>query len=322
MQIILGSGGTIATPLAEILSAYTDHVICASRKPHELPASSTTRYEHRSVDLLDGQAVMKAVAGAKIVYVTVGIVYDVRIWRKEWPVIIDNIISAAARAGARVAFFDSMYTISEEAYGNMTELSPTAPTSEKGKVRLQIIDKLWAAHQAGKIKVTVARSADFYGPGATNSLLHALVIDKLVAGDTPQWLGGPDLSHSFTYTLDAARHFALLANDDRAYGDTWHLPTAPNPWTAREWVARASQAFGRPDKLQLLPTWLFWLLARFNRQLWEVYDIRAQTALNYVFNSDKFESVFDVEPTSYARGLEELVAYKSASIPPNPAATR
>ena len=308
MQVILGSGGAIATPLAEALSEYTDYVRCVSRTPHPLPARSGTIYEHVAADLLDGPAVIEAVTGAEIVYVTVGIAYDIRAWRREWPVIIDNIIEACARAGARLAFFDSIYTLALTSYGNMTELSPVDPPSEKGAVRAGVIAKIWAAHKAGRLEATVARAADFYGPGSVNSLLNALVVDKLRAGDTAQWINNPDLPHSMTYTLDAGRHFALLANNDRAYGETWHLPTAPDPRTARQWVTTLAEGFGRPDKLQAIPGWLLWLLGRFNRQLREVYDVRHQTQLPYIFNSDKFEAAFGVSATPYAEGAAVVVS--------------
>ena len=306
MQVILGSGGAIGTPLATSLANYTDHVRCCSRKPHGLPTAPATRYEHHALDVLDYEAVIDACRGAEVVYCCVGLKYETATWQRDWPTVAENIIAACAKTGARLAFFDNVYAYAKTSYAHMTEDAPIDPPSEKGKVRAAVLERLWAAHHAGDLELTVARAADFYGPGKVNGLLNALVFDKLEAGGTPQWLSDPDLSHSFTYTPDAGEHFALLANDDRAYGQSWHLPTAAPAETPRQLAAQASALYGRPAKLQVLPHWLFWALAKVNGQLRELYDVRDQHTGAYVFDSSKFERTFGVGPTPYADGLRAV----------------
>ena len=308
MQVILGSGGAIGTPLARALANYTDYVRCCSRTPHALPTVAGTRYEHYVLDVLDRQAVVDACQGAEVVYCCVGLRYDTAVWQRDWPTAADNLIAACAKTGARLAFFDNVYAYAKTSYAHMTEDAPTDPPSAKGKVRAAVLERLWAAHHAGELALTVARAADFYGPGEVNGLLNALAFDKLAAGRTPQWIGGADVPHSFTYTPDAGAHFALLANDGRAYGQSWHLPTAAPAETPRQLAARASALYGRPAKLRVMPRWLSWTLSKVNGQLRELYDVRDQHAGPYVFDSGKFEAAFGVRATGYEEGIRESVA--------------
>ena len=233
--------------------------------------------------------------------------YDTAVWRRDWPRLIDNVIAACAASGTRLVFFDNVYALAASSYPGMRENAPVDPPSAKGAVRADVLARLWRAHEDGAVEVSVARAADFYGPGIGNSVLLELVVKRLAAGKAAQWLGDPDSVHSFTYTPDAGRHLALLGNDARAFGESWHLPTAPDPWTPREWVERAAALLGVAPKLQVLPRWLWRGLAVFNRDLRELYDVRQQVAGPYVFDSGKFERAFGVRATGYEEGLTAVV---------------
>ena len=82
------------------------------------------------------------------------------------------------------------------------------------------------AVRRGELQALIARSADFYGPGARLSLLEAVFFARLRAGKAPQWVGNPDLAHTFTFTPDAGLALAVLGQAPEAFGQTWHLPTA------------------------------------------------------------------------------------------------
>ena len=44
--------------------------------------------------------------------------------------------------------------------------------------------------------------------------------------------------HSFTFTPHAGKATALLGNTENAYGQIWHLPTATQPMTGKEWIEK------------------------------------------------------------------------------------
>jgi len=98
-----------------------------------------------------------------------------------------------------------------------------------------------------RVTASIMRSADFYGPAATNSVANLLVFDKLSTGRRSMWLLNDRLEHSFTFTPDAGRSLALLGCGERGWGQTWHVPTRNDPpavENSSNW-SRASSAFGR-----------------------------------------------------------------------------
>ena len=257
MQVILGSGGATATPLALHLATFTDAVRCCSRTPHALPSVPGTAYTHLPTDLLDATAVEQTVAGAEVVYLTAGLTYDIRVWRVQWPRLIDNVIAACAKTrlpdGTRpkLVFMDSIYPYAASAYGHLDETAPLDPPSAKGKIRADIRKRVLDAHQRGDITACVAVAADFYGAGIANSLLNELIVKPLKAGKSAQWLIDADLPHSFTYTLDIGRDLALLGNADG--DDVWGAGLAPLHRPARVDGARMDTAFGRRARRQAPP---------------------------------------------------------------------
>ncbi len=73
-----------------------------------------------------------------------------------------------------------------------------------------------------------------------------------------------NFKHSFTYTPDAGKATALLGNSEKAYNQVWHLPTAKNPYTGREWIEAIAKEMGvkteNSDSYQIYRTltWTFY----------------------------------------------------------------
>jgi len=101
--------------------------------------------------------------------VLVGLKYDRRVWQDLWPRIISNTIEACKRAGAKLIFFDNVYMYGK-VRGPMTEETPFNPCSRKGEIRAKIATMLINEWKSGALAAMIARSADFYGPGAQNAV--------------------------------------------------------------------------------------------------------------------------------------------------------
>ncbi|MEM9328425.1 MAG: NAD-dependent epimerase/dehydratase family protein, partial [Bacteroidota bacterium] len=235
MQTILGAGGAIGRELAKSLRDYTTQVRLVSRNPQKVNEQD----QLISADLMDSAAVLKATEGSEIVYLTAGLLYDTKIWRSMWPTIMKNVVDACASHKAKMVFFDNIYMYPRDTVGRMTEENPIGPETKKGQVRAQIFRELMEAVEQGRVEALVARAADFYGPGILGvSVLTESVFKPLSEGKKASILGGVDFVHSFTYTPDAGKATALLGNTPEAFGEVWHLPTAGNPWTMRQWTER------------------------------------------------------------------------------------
>ncbi len=207
MQTILGANGVIGQELSKHLPQYTTQIRQVSRNPKKVNASDETVH----ADLLNYQQTEKAVAGSDVVYLLAGLKYDTKTWQEQWPKVMRNAIDSCKKHNSKLVFFDNVYAYGYT-QGAMTEETPFKPISKKGEVRARIATMLLDEIKQGNIQGMIVRSADFYGPGALLSLTHSTVTSRLKAGKSPQWIGDPKTVHTFTYTPDAGKTVAVLAN--------------------------------------------------------------------------------------------------------------
>ncbi len=303
MQSILGAGGSIGNYLAQALTDYTDQIRLMSRNPKKVNPAD----ELSPGDLTRMSDVRKAVSGAEVAYLVVGLPYDIRIWREKWPVIMYNTIEACSAENCKLVFFDNVYMYDINEIPHMTESFKINPPSKKGAVRAQVLDSLTEAIDKGHVEALVARAADFYGPDRHNSMLVETVYKPLAEGKTANWLGKADCRHSFTYTPDAAKATALLGNRAEAYGQQWHLPTVSNPPTGKEWVEAIAKELNVEPKFREVSKAMITVMGLFNRTMREIKEMYYQNDRDYVFDSSKFEKAFGMAPTPYEEGIRAMV---------------
>jgi len=305
MQTILGSGGAIGIELAKALKQYTTDIRLVSRNPKKVNETDTVL----SADLLNADDLKKAVQGSSVVYVTVGFPYNLKVWQNSWPKFMESVIAACKEENCKLVFFDNVYMYDKNYLDGMDEETPINPPSEKGKVRAQIAQMLLDEVKARNLTALIARSADFYGPSIANtSMLNETVIKNLAKRKKANWMGAANRKHSFTYTPDAGKATALLGNTPDAYNQIWHLPTASDPYTGKEWVEHIAKALGAKPKMQVAPKWMLHLIGLFVPVMKEMPEMLYQYDRDYVFDSSKFEKRFDMTPTPYAEGIAKVVA--------------
>lgn len=303
MQTILGSGGAIGTPLARELTRYTKDIRLVSRNPVAVNPGD----QLFPADLSRSADVFRAIEGSETVYLTVGFPYSVKVWEANWKPLVRQVISACEEVGSRLVFFDNVYMYDIAAIGDMTEDSPYHPPSRKGVIRAEIARMIQDAASAGRIQGLIARSADFYGPGIQKtSILTEMVFNNLAKGKSAFWLSSLKYRHSFTYTPDAARATAQLGNTPDAYGQVWHLPTAADPWTGKEWVQHIAEALGVKARSMAIPRWMIRGMGLFDPLMREFVEMMYQYDREYVFRSDKFERRFEWQATPYVKGVREV----------------
>lgn len=291
---ILGGGGAIGVPLAKSLhETYGKQVRIVGRKPERVNADD----ELFTADLLKADETHRAVAGSAVAYLCAGLPYNSRVWRRDWPVLMQNVIAACTANGTKLVFVDNVYMYAPEALPHMTEQAEAGPVSKKGRVRQQVVQLLLDAIDQGKIQALVARSADFYGPGIQNSLLLELVYNNLKKGRSALWQCHADKIHSFTYTPDAARAIALLGNEPAAVNRVWHLPTTKERITGRGWVALFSEQMQVKPKLFVISSWMLKLAGLFVPLMRELDEMSYQYQYDYFFDSSAIEEAFDLKAT-------------------------
>ena len=298
MHTILGANGVIGRELSAALDAEGRHVRQVSRSPRAEHASD----EVFAADLLDAQATAGAVAGSEVAYLVAGLKYDTGVWQEQWPRVMRNVIDACARHGTKLVFFDNVYAYGR-VEGAMKEDTSYNPVSRKGEVRALIALMLLEEMKAGNVDAMIVRAADFYGPHATQSFTHATVFERIRARKTPQWLGNARALHTFTYTPDAGRAVAVLAQSADAYGHTWHAPTSSEHMTGEQFVRMTCERAGRPYGLQVAPRWLLALMGIFVPVLRENQEMMYQFEHDYRFDSTHTERTFGLAATKYADGI-------------------
>jgi nucleoside-diphosphate-sugar epimerase len=303
MITILGAGGAIGVELAKHLAASNQPFRLVGRKPHRKPGAT----EIVAADLTDLDLTIRAVAGSSVVYLLAGLKYDHKVWREEWPRVMSNTIEACKRVGAKLVFFDNVYMYGRVT-GPMTEETPFNPCSLKGEIRAKLATSLIGEWKSGALSGLIARSADFYGPGADNGVPNVLVFEPLSKRKKPSWLVNDSVPHSLTFTPDAARGLVELTERPSAWNQTWHLPTAPNPPSGKQLIAMAAKEFGVTPDHRLLGRFMVRIAGWFNPLVAESYEMLYQSDSPYLFDSGKFSREFGFTGTPYADGVRATVA--------------
>jgi nucleoside-diphosphate-sugar epimerase len=298
MHTILGAGGAISNELVKQLAARGQAFRLVSRRGTSAPRATETV----AADLTDKDQTMKAVAGSTVVYLLAGLTYNHKVWAESWPRIMANTIEACKRAGAKLIFFDNVYMYGR-VKGAMTEETPFHPISKKGEVRAKIASSLIDEWKGGRLKAMIARAPDFYGPGAKTGVANVLVFEPLSKNAKASWLVNDSLLHSYLFTPDAAQALLMLAENQSAWNQTWHLPTAQNPPTGKEFILRAAEAMDVRPKYRVLNKGMVRVGGWFNPMVAEIYEMLYQNDSIYLFDSSKFAKAFGVAGTPYVDGI-------------------
>ena len=303
MITILGAGGAISNKLVTLLAAKNQPFRLVGRNPKATPGATDTL----AADLADQDQTIRAVAGSSVVYLLVGLKYDHTVWQELWPRVMSNAIEACKRAGAKLLFFDNVYMYGK-VHGPMTEETPFNPCSKKGEVRAKIATTLINEWKSGALIAMIARSADFYGPDTRNGVPNLLVFEPFARKRKASWLASDSVPHSFTYTPDAAQSLIQLAERTTAWNQTWHVPTAPDPLTGKEFIALAAKEFGVAPKYRVLSRPILRLAGWFDPLVAESYEMLYQSDSPYVFDCSKFAREFGFAGTPYADGIRTTAA--------------
>ncbi|MFJ8011117.1 NAD-dependent epimerase/dehydratase family protein [Streptomyces sp. NPDC096339] len=165
-------------------------------------------------------------------------------WPKTMPPLFASILAATERAGADYVMLGNHYGY-QRTTGPVTERTPLAPHTRKGRVRAELWRQAKNAHDEGRLRVTEVRAGQYLGPGAV-SPFTLLVAPRVLEGELALVHGNPDAAHSFSYTEDvAAALVAVGGDDDRAWGRAWHAPVITT--TLRGAATELAELHGAPE---------------------------------------------------------------------------
>ncbi len=310
---VLGATGGIGRAITHELARRGHAVAPASHSGGPvLDGVESTAFDHA-----DRAATVAVCAGADVVVMASQPAYPQ--WVSDFPAIIDNVIAGVEAAGARLVFVDNLYMYAP-ATAPLTEQSPEHATDPKGILRRQLGETILDAHRAGRIRATIGRFSDYYGPHGTNSGLAMMGILPALAGKRPRGLWNLDQPHTFHHLPDAARGFATLVEDDRGDGRAWILPAAP-AITQRHLLELVSGATGagRPG---VLPHAAIWVAGLFDAMIRESRSVRVQYERPWVVDARAFTATFGaIEVTPHEVAVTDTVAWFRRQDAAGPATT-
>jgi len=234
-------------------------------------------------------------------------------WDTVWPPIHRALVDAAARTGAVLVMMDNLYGFGEQATMPMREDDPLRATGTKGSTRAMMARNLLEEHAAGRLRGTLARASDFFGPLVKDANLGERTMPKVLAGKRVTLLGSLDVPHSFSYMPDVARTMVAIATDERAWGSAWHVPNAP-ALTQRQVIAGLATAAGTTVKVSTVGKGVLRAGGLVVPLLRELQETWYQWAEPFVTDSSLTERTFGLEATPFDQAAVATVAWWRAQI--------
>ena len=240
-HVIFGTGA-VGLATYEALRRRGESVRLVNRSGH---APVPDDVEVVGGDARDPGFTAAAARGARVVYQTLNPPYTE--WTAQFPALQAGVLAAAQATGARLVSMENVYMYGRPAGRPLTEDRSYDAHTKKGQLRGRMARELLAAHQAGRVEVTIGRASDYFGPrGGAQSNLGDRVFAAALAGKTASVLGDLDQPHTYSYIPDIGEGLAVLGEHPDAPGEVWHLPNDPDTRTTRQLVDIVYRHAGRP----------------------------------------------------------------------------
>ena len=233
VHVVFGAGGGLGGAIVRTLAGRQKPVRGITRRgPDAKPPGVPPAVPLVAADASDPAAASRACEGASVIYHCANAPYTE--WPKLFPPITSGIIEAAASSGAKLVFADNLYMYGP-VQGRIHEGLPSAAKGKKGVVRARMAAAVMDAHAGGRIRATIGRASDFFGPGVHNAAMGDRVFRPALGGGTLDLLGNLDVPHTYSFIADFAAALITLGERDEALGEVWHVPSAP-PVTPRQFL--------------------------------------------------------------------------------------
>ena len=300
-HVVIGAGGGTGSAVVRELAGRGRPVRAVTRSGK---GDAPEGVEQVAADIGTEEGARQACDGAAVVYHCAQPPYTK--WPELFPPMTRAVLDGAAAAGAKLVFADNLYVYGPPD-GPMNEGTPQRAQGKKGRTRIEMADTLLAADAEGRLRVTIGRSSDYYGPGGTTSTVGESLMKPAVRGKRTRWLGSLDEPHTLNYLADMARALVTLGERDQADGQVWHLPAA-EPLTGRQFLEMVFEELGQPPKIGVASRSLIRIGGVFNPLLRELTETLYQFEQPFVSDASKFQAAFaPFEPTPHRTAVSLTV---------------
>ena len=306
LHVIFGSG-PLGQAVAQALLKRGRQVRMVNRSGKH-PAEISSAVEVMAGDAYQPEFTRKAADGAVAVYQCAQPAYQE--WVNKFPSLQQSILEGAAANGSKLIVAENTYMYGE-VNGPLHEGLPYAAATRKGRVRGQMAEALLEAHQAGKVRVSMARGADFYGPAVLESSMANRAILPALQGKTASLTARLDLPHTYTYIADFGEALVVLGERDEALGQAWHVPNPPT-LTQGELMTLFFKEMGLPVKMNTMGRLIMSVGGLFIPAAREVIEMLYEFEKPFIVDSSRFVRAFGDIATPHTRAIPPTVAWYRA----------
>jgi nucleoside-diphosphate-sugar epimerase len=302
LHVVFGAG-QVGRELVALLAGQGREVrVVSMHRPAALPDG----VDSRAADVTDHEAAADAAKGASVVYQCLNAPYTE--WPERFPPLQQGVVAAAERTGALLVTLENVYAYGATGGVPMTEDLPLTATTVKGRTRAAMTRELLAGSEEGRIRIAIGRASDFFGAGVTESALGERVFAKALAGKKADFIGKPDLLHTYSYVPDIARGLATLGTDDRAVGQVWHLP-GPETVTTRALVGIIAAEVGHPVGIRTVPKPMLSVLGLFNPLMKGLAEMLYEFDAPFILDTSKYQSTFGTDVTPLDAAIANTIEW-------------
>jgi len=299
MHVVFGAG-QVGTPLAQTLVEQGQRVRVIRRSHGEIAAGA----ELVPGDARDPGFCARACEGASVIYHCMNPAsYDSAAWAKAVPRLMDNLITAAGGANARLVVLDNLYMLGR------TGGRPMNPCSRKGEIRARAAERLLDAHKKGAVRAVSGRASDYYGPRGTLTFLGDAYWRPALAGKTVRSPVDPGALHTYHYIPDVVAGLARLGSaPEDALGRAWMLP-CQRAGSLADLSERFAHALGRRIHLGRIPKLVLKAAGLLVPLVRELNEMLYQWDEPFIVDDRRFRERFAAHPVGADVAARETVAW-------------
>lgn len=214
-QYVIVGAGPVGRETARLLAEEGHSVILTSRNAGSLDAGDVRTV---SSDATDPVQLAELAKGADAIFMCAMAAYHR--WPTDFFPIMDGTVKAAEQVGAKLLVVGNVYGYGAGAVSPLTpELEPD-PTTRKGTTR----HIMWQRALRSNVPAIEVRASDYLGKDAV-TYFSLLALPSLLKNEPVSFLGGPDVTHAWSFTKDTAKTLVAASRFTGEWGRAFHVPS-------------------------------------------------------------------------------------------------
>jgi len=300
--LILGAKGRFGRAAVDAFSSAGWQVRCFARSwDGAAPLAGVDRI---SGDAFDANVLAAAARGCDVIVNALNPPYHR--WQRDLPRLTASVIHAAKSSGATVMIPGNIYSYGAAMPARLSEATPIAPTTRKGRLR-QEMERVFAATAEDGVRTVILRSGDFIERRKTGNWFDSYIAAHIADGRV-MYPGPLDRMHAWAYLPDMARAMAVLAEKRASFGAFEQFGFPGYALTGRMLIDAMGESAGRKLKVKGLYWPLIHLLGLAMPQMREVAEMSYLWRQPHAIDGAKLRAALpEFKETPFAAAIAEAL---------------